>query len=156
MTARPQFIIVLEAEKHVVDPTRALRAALKRNLALLRFAGGERRRSNVDGGITMSVRRDYRLVAEDGVASAEELHRDYEAALRRRRELHGAAGSTVEALMYEFRTYGLAALAGPNCRCRLSELSNAQVREVIGRLMRIRPNYPAITDELLFRLGELL
>jgi hypothetical protein len=32
MTARPQFIIVLEPEAHVVDPLRALRAALKRLL----------------------------------------------------------------------------------------------------------------------------
>jgi hypothetical protein len=104
----------------------------------------------------MSKRRDYRLVAEDGVASAGELQRDIDEAMRKRRELHGAAGSTVEALMYQLRTYGYAALAGPNCRQRLSELSTAQVREIIGRLMRMRPKYPAITDELLLHLGELL
>jgi hypothetical protein len=104
----------------------------------------------------MSKRRDYRLVAEDGVASAEELQRDIDAAMRKRRELHGAAGSTVEALMYEFRTYGLAALAGPNCRCRLSELSKPQLAEIIERLVALRPKYAAITDELLFQLSEQL
>jgi hypothetical protein len=30
--ARPRYIIILEPEKHVSDPTRALRAALKRLL----------------------------------------------------------------------------------------------------------------------------
>jgi hypothetical protein len=32
MTVRPKFIVVLEPEKHVVDPARALRSALKRLL----------------------------------------------------------------------------------------------------------------------------
>jgi hypothetical protein len=67
-----------------------------------------------------------------------------------------AAASTVEALMYELRTHGLAALAGPNCRRRFSELSQLQLVEVIERLMKLRPKYPAITDELLFQLGEHL
>jgi hypothetical protein len=71
--------------------------------------------------------------------------------------LHGrAASSTVEALMYELRTYGAAALAGPNCRRRLRDLPQPQLVEVIERLMALRPNYPAITDELLFLLGEQL
>jgi hypothetical protein len=89
-------------------------------------------------------------------ASAAELQAMYEDALRRRREQYGAAPLTVEALMYELRTYGLAALAGENCRRRLSELNDKQLAEVIERLMRLRSKYPAITDELLFQLGELL
>jgi|SoiMethySBSTD1v2_1073268.scaffolds.fasta_scaffold2666299_1 hypothetical protein len=68
----------------------------------------------------------------------------------------GAAASTVEAVMYELRTYGVAALAGPNCRRRLGELTEAQLGEVIERLIAMRTRYPAITDELLFQLGEQL
>jgi hypothetical protein len=68
----------------------------------------------------------------------------------------GAAASTVEAVMYELRTYGVAALAGPNCRRRLGELTEAQLGEVIERLIAMRERYPAITDELLFQLGEQL
>jgi hypothetical protein len=77
-----------------------------------------------------------------------------------------AAGSTVEALMLSLRESGEAALAEPRCRQRLADLSTAQVREVIARLMRLRANqqeifppdrrYPAITDELLLRLGRQL
>jgi len=91
---------------------------------------------------------------KDGQIST--LQEIYEAAMRRQREAYGAAPTTVEALMYELRTYGLAALAGANCRRRLSELSQAQLGEVIGRLMNLRPRYPAITDQLLFQLAELL
>jgi hypothetical protein len=85
-----------------------------------------------------------------------ELQAMIDASLRRAREQGGAAPTTVEALMYELRTYGLAAVAGPNCRRRLSDLSTAQLREVIGRLIQLRPRCPAITDELLFTLGEQL
>jgi hypothetical protein len=67
-----------------------------------------------------------------------------------------AAKSTVEALMYVLRTFGLAALAGPNCRRRLGELTEGQLGEVIERLIAMRTRYPAITDELLFQLGEQL
>ena len=98
--------------------------------------------------------RSYRVVINDGVAPAGGLQADYEAALRRRREVYGATKATVEAVMYELRTYGLAALAGTNCRRRLSELSAAQLRQVIKRLDRMRDQYPAVTDELLLRVGE--
>jgi hypothetical protein len=90
----------------------------------------------------------------DPFASAHELQATYEAALRREREQYGAAPTTIEGVMYELRTYGLAALAGPNCRRRLASLSTAQLRGVIGRLMQLRPLYPAITDDLLLKLGE--
>jgi hypothetical protein len=90
------------------------------------------------------------------VATTAELQADYEAALCKRRAEYGAAPSTVEAVMYELRTYGLAAIAGPNCQRRLADLSNAQLRQVIERLDRLRPNYPAITDNLLFSLAELI
>ena len=67
-----------------------------------------------------------------------------------------AAQSTVDALMYELRTLGLAALAGRNCRRRLAELSTEQLRDMIGRLIKQRGRYSAITDALLLRLGDQL
>jgi hypothetical protein len=90
------------------------------------------------------------------VATPGELQADYEAAQQKRRAEYGAAPSTVEAVMYELRTYGVAALAGPNCQRRLTDLSDAQVREVIVRLDRLRPKYPAITDNLILALAELI
>jgi hypothetical protein len=53
-------------------------------------------------------KRDYRIVAEDGVASAGELQRDYEAALEKRRVEFGAAQPTIEALMLSLRSRGTA------------------------------------------------
>src|SRR5262245_11956701 len=44
-------------------------------------------------------------------------------------EHYGAASTTVEALMYELRTLGLAALSGSNCRQRLSS------RKGVGRVL---------------------
>jgi hypothetical protein len=90
------------------------------------------------------------------VASAEELQRIIDASIAKRRKEFGAAPSTIEAVMYELRTYGMAATAGQNCKRRLSELSPDQVRDVIVRLDRLRPTYPAITDDLLLLLGKLI
>jgi hypothetical protein len=67
-----------------------------------------------------------------------------------------APQATIEALVYELRTYGLAALGHTNCRGRLSDASTAQVRDVIARLIRLRRKYLAITDDLLLKLGEQL
>jgi hypothetical protein len=89
-------------------------------------------------------------------ASAAELQAMIDASLCKRRKEFGAAPSTVEAVMYELRTYGVAALAGANCQRRLSELSPDQLVEVIQRLMNLRPKYPAITDQLIFILAEKL
>jgi hypothetical protein len=60
-----------------------------------------------------------------------------------------APQSTYDALLYELRTYGLAQLNKPNCLRRLSALSSDQLNELIAALLRLRPKYPAITDELL-------
>jgi hypothetical protein len=68
----------------------------------------------------------------------------------------GAPQSTVEALVYEQRTHGLTALQHPNCLRRLDDVSATQVREVTARLIRLQPKYPAITDDLLLKLGGLL
>lgn len=67
-----------------------------------------------------------------------------------------APQSTVEALVYELRTHGLAALNHPNCRRRLDDVSTAQLREVLARLIKLRPKYSIITDDLLLKLGGLL
>jgi hypothetical protein len=67
-----------------------------------------------------------------------------------------AAASTVEALLLGLRERGTAALAKQECRRRLANLSSVQVREVLARLMALRPTYPAIDDELLFLVGEQL
>jgi hypothetical protein len=67
-----------------------------------------------------------------------------------------AAQSIVDAVAYELRTYGVPQLAKPATQARLADLSSAQLRAVIAQLIRLRPKYPAITDELLLKLGGLL
>ena len=67
-----------------------------------------------------------------------------------------AAASTVEALMFALRERGAAALAEPECQKRLADMSTAQMRDILARLMALRPSYPAIDDELLFLLGKQL
>jgi len=72
-----------------------------------------------------------------------------------RPEPKGAARSTVEAVMYELREYGLAAFDAPNCRERLADLSAPQVDEAIERLAALQPRYPKIADDLILVLAEL-
>jgi hypothetical protein len=67
-----------------------------------------------------------------------------------------AAQSTYDALLYELRTYGIAQLENANCRRRLGDVSSDQLRELIATLTRLRPQYPAITDELILKLGDNL
>jgi hypothetical protein len=66
-----------------------------------------------------------------------------------------AAPTTVEAVMYELREDGLDAVKVSNCRRRLAALSRDQIREVLTRLIKLRPRYPKITDELLLRIESL-
>jgi hypothetical protein len=67
-----------------------------------------------------------------------------------------SAASTIEALMFCLRERGEAAFTEPDHRRRLAELSSTQLREVIARLIAGRSRYPAISDDLLFSLGEQL
>jgi hypothetical protein len=91
------------------------------------------------------------------IASPAELQNIFNAALRRQRAEYGAAPTSIEALMLSLRSRGSAALAEPNTQRRLSELSPAQVGEVIARLTRLQPQYPAINDELIdVTLKELI
>jgi hypothetical protein len=62
---------------------------------------------------------------------------------------------TLDALNYELRLDGLAALEKPNCRRRLADLSDGQLRELIAALIRARTRCAAITDELLIMLDEI-
>jgi hypothetical protein len=72
------------------------------------------------------------------------------------RRLDGAPRMSVEALVYELRTRGLAAFEHPNCLRRLSDVSTPQWRDLIARLIRLRRKYRSITDDLLLKLGEQL
>jgi hypothetical protein len=69
---------------------------------------------------------------------------------------YGAANVTVEALMLGLRERGVDALAESNCQRRLADLSTAQVRKVIERLIKLRQGYPAISDDVLLKLGRQL
>ena len=69
---------------------------------------------------------------------------------------NGAPNSTVEALVFELRTDGIAALNDSSCLRRIDDVSTAQLREVFGRLIKLRPKYPFITDDLLLKIGGLL
>jgi hypothetical protein len=64
------------------------------------------------------------------------------------------ATSTVEALMVGLRERGMAAFMDPKVERRLGEMSAEQFREVIARLIKLRPQCRAITDELLLQLEE--
>jgi hypothetical protein len=67
--------------------------------------------------------------------SLERLLAHFERARRR----DGAAGQTVEALMFGLRERGTKALEESNTKRRLSELSDHQLIEVGNRLQRLRP-----------------
>jgi hypothetical protein len=67
-----------------------------------------------------------------------------------------ATASTIEALMLALRERGAAALAEPDRQKLLANVSTAQMRDILARLMAFRPSYPAIDDELLFLLGKQL
>jgi hypothetical protein len=68
----------------------------------------------------------------------------------------GVPQSTVEALIYELRTHGITALEHPRCLRRLDNVSTAQLREMLGHLIKLRPKNPLITDDLLLKIGGLL
>jgi hypothetical protein len=58
--------------------------------------------------------------------------------------------------MYSLRERGEAAFAEDDCQGRLRTLSKEQLREVVDRLVKLRPSYPAITDKVIYRLGRKL
>jgi hypothetical protein len=96
---------------------------------------------------TPELKRFHRLMEDDYSLDA------YWHQINRRAE---AARSTVEALMYQLRMHGLRAIGAASCQARLTELSEAQLRDVITRLICMRAHYPAVTNDLLSALVELL
>jgi hypothetical protein len=75
---------------------------------------------------------------------------------RRAPERYGAPQSTYDALLWELREFGVMRLAERECRRRLGDLSTAQVRELVAALIRLRPKWPNVTDNLILKIGGLL
>ena len=75
---------------------------------------------------------------------------------RKARERYGAAQSTYDALLWQLRERGISDLQKPDCRRRLADLSIAQARELVAALIRLKPSYPDITDDLIETLGGQL
>jgi hypothetical protein len=73
-----------------------------------------------------------------------------------KRQAEKAPQVTINALIHELRTDGISQLSDGRCRHRLSALSTEQMRDLIGSLLRLRPNYPAITDDLILKIGDCL
>jgi len=96
-----------------------------------RRADAERRKAFAEG-------RTFAVITNDAVTY-----------VRPRGAGNGAAPSTLEAAMYQLREEGIRALKDPSCQRRLSELSNTQLREVVGRLKALRGRYPKITKEVI-------
>src|SRR5262245_38382595 len=74
----------------------------------------------------------------------------------RRRPLHAADETTVDALEFSLRRRGAAALDETATQRRLGDLTSRQVANLLNRLVRLRSQYPAIDDVLIERLGEQL
>jgi hypothetical protein len=133
--------------------------------AELTFADGAQsepgwRDAAVDYHKDRSVRVSVTSYTADQLARLRELMADNVTLERAWHEINHpadrAAASTVEALMLALRERGAAALAEPEYQKRLADMSTAQMRDVLARLMALRPSYPAIDDELLFLLGKQL
>jgi|AmaraimetFIIA100_FD_contig_41_25629598_length_586_multi_6_in_0_out_0_1 hypothetical protein len=96
---------------------------------LCREADKKQRRKLVDARLN----RLRRLLSDD--VSLVQAHAEISADHLKGR----AAASTVEALMYSLRS-GVAALARSDSVYRLSELSDAQMREVAVRVQKFKPH----------------
>jgi hypothetical protein len=66
-----------------------------------------------------------------------------------------ATTSTIEALKYELRCFGIAQLKKPHTQARIAELSAEQMGDVIAALHRMQPEYPQISDELVRLLARV-
>jgi hypothetical protein len=69
-----------------------------------------------------------------------DLQYQYEQSIRSNRRGHGAASSTIEALMYSLQARRTAALKEPDTRHRLAQLNEDQLVEVASRLQKLKPN----------------
>jgi len=66
-----------------------------------------------------------------------------------------AAASTVEALKYELRDFGIPQLKKPRTQVRIAELSAEQMADVIAALRRMQAAYPQVSDELVQLLARV-
>jgi hypothetical protein len=60
------------------------------------------------------------------------------------------------ALLFGLRAYGLPLLQNWRCRRAFSDISDAQLEELITALIRQQPDYPNISDELIVALDGIL
>jgi hypothetical protein len=74
-----------------------------------------------------------RIVARDGVASAEEMQADYERSLERR----PTPQTTIEAILYCVRTRGVEALNEPENIERLSRCDDAAKTQINQRIAKL-------------------
>jgi len=80
------------------------------------------------------ITRLRRLMGDD--VSVERAWRE----LSNRRARAAAPEATVEALMLPLRSRGVRALEEPDTMRRLDELNDGQLREVVGRLQKLKPH----------------
>jgi hypothetical protein len=66
-----------------------------------------------------------------------------------------APEATYNAVVYELRNYGVSQLSKPNSQRRLSDLSTAQIKNLMAGLQQRRSQYPKVTDELLMTLATI-
>jgi hypothetical protein len=81
--------------------------------------------------------------------------RQIETPLTKPRDANRAAESTFQAVAYVLRTYGMRRLNDAWLTNRLANFSDAQIKELVAALGRMRPKYPAITSELIAKIAEL-
>jgi hypothetical protein len=72
-----------------------------------------------------------------------------------RERYNEAPKATYNAAVHELRTHGISQLNKPNCQRRLSDLSIAQLKNLIACLQQRRGKYPNVSDELLTAVGEI-
>jgi hypothetical protein len=84
------------------------------------------------------------------------LERTWDELNRLARERYNEAPkATYDAAVYELRTSGLSQLSEPNCQRRLSNLSVAQLKNLIASLQQRRGQYRNVSDQLLARLATI-
>jgi hypothetical protein len=89
--------------------------------------------------------------------AVEHYVREQQAGLHQRARIaRRAAQATVEATRYELRAYGIAQLAKPRTQARLADFNAHQITEMVASLRRMQARYPAITDELITAIEELM
>jgi hypothetical protein len=113
-----------------------------------REAHGNRAVVEIDHGHLALLRR---LMSDDISLSRAQYEINRAAGERR----SGAPETVYNAVMHELRVHGVAQLGKPDCQRRLADLSDAQLRMLLGSLQRKRGQYPAISDELLTALAEI-